>query len=331
MKHALLAILGGIVGGIAVSALSINAARDGNGNYSLPAGNPVVSGTAISSTVHNNTMSDIASALTASLAKDGQTTPTANLPMGGFRHTGVANATARNNYATVDQIQDGEYTQVGSISGTNTVTGSLTPTLAAYVAGQVFAFTPANSNTGATTLNLNSLGALDVQKQNGDALVANDLLDGFPALVVLDEGADDFILINPQTLDTESGTFNVSMDLACTTSPTYAFDYQRIGNHVTLFLPSAPSSCTSDSTQFSTSATPVPTSIRPSSTVVSNVMWGATDNSVAASTCLQVDSSGGISFFMWTGSTCSATGWTAGNNKQGPNNGMTLSYMLGNP
>jgi len=47
--------------------------RNGSGTYSLPAGNPVVSGTTISSTVHNNTMTDIGSEITNSLDKDGQT------------------------------------------------------------------------------------------------------------------------------------------------------------------------------------------------------------------------------------------------------------------
>jgi hypothetical protein len=45
--------------------------RDVNGNYSLPAGNPVVSGTAISSLVHNNTTSDLATAMTDSLSRTG--------------------------------------------------------------------------------------------------------------------------------------------------------------------------------------------------------------------------------------------------------------------
>ena len=47
--------------------------RNGSGTYSLPAGNPVVTGTTISSTVHNNTMTDIGSEITNSLDKDGQT------------------------------------------------------------------------------------------------------------------------------------------------------------------------------------------------------------------------------------------------------------------
>lgn len=78
--------------------------RNGSGAYSLPAGNPVVTGTTISSTVHNATMSDIATALTNSLSKDGQTVPTANLPMGGFKHTGADDGSAPGDYTTIGQL-----------------------------------------------------------------------------------------------------------------------------------------------------------------------------------------------------------------------------------
>ena len=47
--------------------------RNGNGTYNLPAGNPVVTGTTISSTWANNTLADMANAITGSIAADGQT------------------------------------------------------------------------------------------------------------------------------------------------------------------------------------------------------------------------------------------------------------------
>ena len=47
--------------------------RNGSGTYTLPAGNPVVTGTAISSTWANNTLTDMATALSGSIAADGQT------------------------------------------------------------------------------------------------------------------------------------------------------------------------------------------------------------------------------------------------------------------
>lgn len=51
-------------------------ARNGSGSFSLVAGNPVTTGTQITATWANNTLSDIASEITGSVAADGQTTIT---------------------------------------------------------------------------------------------------------------------------------------------------------------------------------------------------------------------------------------------------------------
>src|SRR6056297_3732550 len=46
--------------------------RDSSGNYTLPAGNPVVTGTTIESTWANNTLNDVAVSLTNSLDRTGK-------------------------------------------------------------------------------------------------------------------------------------------------------------------------------------------------------------------------------------------------------------------
>ena len=46
--------------------------RDGNGNYTLPAGNPVVSNTVITSTWANDTMNDLANEMQDSLSRQGK-------------------------------------------------------------------------------------------------------------------------------------------------------------------------------------------------------------------------------------------------------------------
>ena len=82
--------------------------------------------TVISETSVNSNFSDIASALAASIAKDGQTTPTANLPMGTYRHTGVGNASARTHYAAAGQVADGSLTWCGTAGAAFTAI-SITP------------------------------------------------------------------------------------------------------------------------------------------------------------------------------------------------------------
>lgn len=59
--------------------------RNGAGTFVLPAGQPVVPNTVISSTVFNTLANDLANGLTTSIATDGQTPMTANLSMGNNR------------------------------------------------------------------------------------------------------------------------------------------------------------------------------------------------------------------------------------------------------
>lgn len=111
---------------------------------------------------------------------------------------------------------------LSSVAGTNTITGSMSPDLTSYSAGMLVIFTPANNNTGATTLNIDSLGALDVFKEDGDALASGDLVAGVPALVFLDSGSDDWYLLNPQTRASLTVSGALTLNGALTTDNTTA-------------------------------------------------------------------------------------------------------------
>jgi hypothetical protein len=162
-------------------------ARNGSGTYSLPAGNPVTTGTVISSTWANTTLNDISSALTTSLAYDGQTTPVANLPMGGFVHTSVGNATVRTNYPSAGQVQDGTLSYLTSAAGTDTITAVAPIAMTAYAAGQTFRFIAAGSNaTTSVTLNINSIGAKNITKNGTTALAIGDIVSGSVVEVTYD-------------------------------------------------------------------------------------------------------------------------------------------------
>lgn len=160
--------------------------RNGAGTYSLPAGNPVVTGTTISSTWANTTLSDMGTALTASIANDGQTPILANLPMSGYKHTGVAVAAALTDYARTDQVQNSAFQWLSSIAGADTITANATPTPSAYAAGQTFRFVSAGANTGATTLNVSSLGAKSITKNGTTALSASEIPSGAVVEVTYD-------------------------------------------------------------------------------------------------------------------------------------------------
>jgi hypothetical protein len=87
--------------------------RNGSGVYSLPAGNPVVAGTTITSAWANNTLNDVASALTGSLAADGQTPATGNLNMANNRIIAVSDPINLQDAATYNFLQAGTYTLNG--------------------------------------------------------------------------------------------------------------------------------------------------------------------------------------------------------------------------
>ena len=162
-------------------------ARNGSGVYSLPAGNPVVTGTVISSTWANTTLNDLGNAMTASLAYDGQTTPVANLPMGGYVHTNVGTATARTSYPSAGQVQDGTLTYLTSITGTDTITAVAPISMTAYAAGQTFRFIAAGANlTTGVTININGIGAKSITKNGTTALAIGDIISGSIVEIVYD-------------------------------------------------------------------------------------------------------------------------------------------------
>jgi hypothetical protein len=95
--------------------------RNGSGTYTLPAGNPVVTGTTISSSWANTTLNDIATALTGSVAADGQTPMSGPLAMGSNKITGLATGTASG-----DAVNWAQFT-------TPTFTGNVTVTSVGFV------------------------------------------------------------------------------------------------------------------------------------------------------------------------------------------------------
>lgn len=135
-------------------------ARDGSGTYNLPAVAIVPAHSLTNSSNFNATITDIAAALTQSISKDGQTVATGWLPMGGNKHTNVAPAGARSEYARADQVQDSAMQWGGGNLGTASALAiSPSPPITGYVGGQRFSFFITTACTGTATLAVNSLAA----------------------------------------------------------------------------------------------------------------------------------------------------------------------------
>jgi hypothetical protein len=138
--------------------------RNGSGIYNLPTGNPVVTGTTITSNWANTTLSDISTALTNSVASDGQTPITGNLQMGGNKITGLGTPTTTTDATTKTYVDTAITAATGTLGtmstqnannvaitgGTlNGVTGSNTGMTVGNVTGTVAI---ANGGTGLTSV-----------------------------------------------------------------------------------------------------------------------------------------------------------------------------------
>ena len=162
-------------------------AFNGSGTFLInTSGQPVVPNTVISATAFNALTNDLANGLSTCITKDGQTTPTANIPMGNNKITGLAPGTSGTDAANLSQVQGSTAKLLQSVTGTDTITAAMVPALTAYAAGQMFYFVAAGDNTGAVTINIDSLGAKSVTRDGSVALVAGDILSGEIALVVYD-------------------------------------------------------------------------------------------------------------------------------------------------
>lgn len=83
---------------------------------------------------HDTQDDDFTGGINNCIAKDGQNTPTANLPMGGYKHTGVANASSNDEYTTQGQLTDGSFSlDVEKVTISQTTPGTLID--AQYAAG----------------------------------------------------------------------------------------------------------------------------------------------------------------------------------------------------
>mgnify|MGYP003645510913 CR=1 FL=1 len=310
-------------------------ARNGSGTYNRPVSSYEYN-TVISETSVNTEMTQIASALTASIAKDGQTVPTANLPMGGsYRHTGVSNGAARTDYAALGQLQD----SAPLFLGTNTVTASATPAIAAYAAGQTFRFKAGGTNTGAVTLNLNSLGAKAVQKR-GAALVAGDITANNVVTVVYD--GTQFQMTSPAaaavipsasttvagivelatTAETTTGTDALRAvtpdglhDMTSLAGAAWFLDEDTLSSDSNVKVPSQQSvkayvdasGFTLPSPQATTSGTSIDFTSIPAGTKVITINFNGVSTNGSSDTIIQIGDSGGVETSGYTGANVDST------------------------
>jgi len=101
-------------------------------------------------------------------------------------NTGTDNA----KFASALALEGSKYLTQSSVkisataAGTDTYTATIAPAITAYAATHRFYITFTNANTGASTIDLNGIGASALQKYNGAALTAGDILAGQTHLIL---------------------------------------------------------------------------------------------------------------------------------------------------
>lgn len=123
-------------------------------------------------------------------------------------------------YMELEDTQNGAHNYAEDASNTDTYAFTLSPVPESYTAidGRVLALGITNANTGAVTINVNSLGAKSLVKPDCSggvtAMEANDISANSIILVVWDDTNDQFIICSPVALSAGASALTVSAKTA---------------------------------------------------------------------------------------------------------------------
>ena len=206
--------------------------RNGSGTYSLPAGNPVVTGTTIASTWANNTMTDLAAALTDSVAADGQTSMTGNLNVNSNKIVNLATPTLSTDAVTkayADALVSGgtgSFTTL-TVTGTTTLATSLTGVLKG-TSGVVAVATAGTDYAGIDTAQTFTKGQRgEITVLTDGATITPDFADSNNFSVTL---GGNRTLANPtNTVAGQSGSIFITQDGTGSRTLAYGTNYDFAG------------------------------------------------------------------------------------------------------
>lgn len=206
--------------------------RNGSGTYSLPAGNPVVTGTTIASTWANNTMNDLASALTDSVAADGQTSMTGNLNLNTNKIVNLATPTLSTDAVTkayADALVSGgtgSFTTL-TVTGTTTLATALTGVLKG-TSGVVSVATAGTDYAGIDTAQTFTKGQRgEITVLTDGATITPDFADSNNFSVTL---GGNRTLANPtNTVAGQSGSLFITQDGTGSRTLAYGTNYDFAG------------------------------------------------------------------------------------------------------
>lgn len=193
---------------------------NGSGTYSAPSSpgafNPATTGQQATPTAWNALLTDLATALSTTLTRDGQSTVTNDIPMNAHKLTGLANGTAATDAANIGQVANGGFTSVNDTGAADAYVIAPSFPITVYAAYQAFQFKAANANTGTSTLAVSGLAAKTIKHLDGTNLLAGDILAGQIVEVMYD--GTNFQLLSATGLRGTANTWRAATTLAATTT-----------------------------------------------------------------------------------------------------------------
>ena len=157
------------------------------------------------------------------LTRDGQGSAQDDLPMNGFVHTGVGDASQTNQYASANQVQNGSIL-FGTSAGTgDAITASYAPPVTVLTDGMQLNVRAPGANTITTpTFAPNSVTATIITKEGGDALVAGDYVDGKELILRYAQAANHWEYVNAPTPTPPPQTITLTGDVTGTGTGSFA-------------------------------------------------------------------------------------------------------------
>lgn len=154
---------------------------------------------------------------------------------------------------TAGALQSGAFTYAADTGAANVYVATLAPVPSAYGSGMEVFIRFSNSNTAASTLNVNGLGAIAIKKagRSGyDALVAGDIITGVAYTLFYSNADSCWVLVNPSarqivalpgcvgfTAISNTGTPNTKIDVTAAVAIAIdANNYSRVASAVTKTL-----------------------------------------------------------------------------------------------
>lgn len=107
---------------------------------------------------------------------------------------------------TTTDVQADSYNHTVDTGVADAYLVALSPAFSSYAAPMRITFVPDNTNTGASTIDVDGLGVKDITTINGNALTAGDIVISKTAFVLYDGAA--FVLLNPRLSSTDVATLS---------------------------------------------------------------------------------------------------------------------------